>query len=264
MKVGISVMANRPIVLAAVVVSLAALVASACSSADPASQPAGGEASESAALEVPERYVLEQAPDFTMTLTSTSVGGTFGRLDRKHTCERGDSSPHLAWEGVPDGAESLALVVDDPASDVVGFDVDVLWAHWVVYSIPPDTTELEPGQVAGDLLDNGAKQGTNDYEGVQYNGPCPIPNLSFPTRWSAGGVQSSRPNFSAEVRPYQFKLYALDTSIDLAPGADRDALLQAIDGHIVAAGQLAIHYKSSKKQSCSSHDPDICLNLLRR
>ena len=95
-----------------------------------------------------ERYALQQSLDFTITLLTTSVGGTFGRLHRAHSCERTDTSPHLTWEGVPEGAESLALVMEDPASDVHGLAVDVLWTHWVVYSIPPDVTELELGQAA--------------------------------------------------------------------------------------------------------------------
>ena len=112
--------------------TLTALLAAACSSADPSSQPSGGGASGSATpiVEVSERYALQQSLDFTITLTTTSIGGTFGRLDKTHSCERIDSSPHLAWEGVPQGAESLALVVEDPASDVHGFSVDVLWTHW--------------------------------------------------------------------------------------------------------------------------------------
>ena len=257
-------MPSSPRFLAAVVVALAALLAAACSSADPGSQPVAVEDSAVQDIEIPERYALQQALDFTMTLTTTSVGGTFGRLDRKHTCERGDTSPHIAWKGVPEGAKSLALVVEDPRSDINGFDVDVLWTHWVVYAIPPDVTEFEPGQLTGDLLENGSKQGANDYEQVQYNGPCPIPRMVFPTHWSAGGVQSSRASIVPEDRPYHFRLYALDVPIDLPPGADRDALLEAIDGHLMAAGQLAINFKSTRKQSCSSPNPAICLEVIRR
>ena len=198
-------MPSSPRFLAAVVVALAALLAAACSSADPGSQPVAVEDSAVQDIEIPERYALQQALDFTMTLTTTSVGGTFGRLDRKHTCERGDTSPHIAWKGVPEGAKSLALVVEDPRSDINGFDVDVLWTHWVVYAIPPDVTEFEPGQLTGDLLENGSKQGANDYEQVQYNGPCPIPRMVFPTHWSAGGVQSSRASIVPEEPALSFQ-----------------------------------------------------------
>ncbi len=257
--------------------SLAALLAAACSSVDPGSQPVGGEASALATptFAVLERYTLNQSLDFAITLTTTSVRGTFGRLDRAHTCERTDISPHLAWEGVPEGAKSLALVVEDPASDVHGLNIDVLWTHWVVYSIPPEVTELEPGQVAGEVLGNGAKQGINDYKRVQYNGPCPIPTLTFPSgnspminvpRTNRQEIETAldRQQVRAEDRPYYFNLYALDIPIDLASGADRDTLLAAIDGHILAAGVLPINYKSTKAAPCRSIDPELCLKTVRR
>ena len=251
--------------VSAVVITLVALLAAGCSSADPGSQPSTSGASGSATpiVEVSERYALQQSLDFTITLTTTSVGGTFGRLDRKHSCERGDTSPHLAWEGVPEGAESLALIMEDPASDVHGFAVDVLWAHWVVYSIPADVTELEPSQVAGEVLGNGAKQGANDYERVQYNGPCPIPQLKFP-KLPGHERRPSRLPLAAEDRPYYFRLYALDIPVDLPSGTDRDALLQAIDDHIIAVGQLPVNYKSVKSFSCLKHDPQQCYESVRR
>ena len=260
-----------------VVVSLAALLAVACSSVDPSSQPVGREASASVTptFAIPERYAIQQPLDFTITLTTTSVGGTFGRLDRAHSCERTDTSPHLAWEGVPEGAESLALVVEDPASDVHGLNIDVLWTHWVLYSIPPDVTELEPGQVAGEVLGNGAKQGANDYERVQYNGPCPIPTLTFPfgnspmvrvPRTTRQDIETAleRQQVRAEDRPYYFKLYALDIPVDLPSGADRDTLLEAIDGHILAAGELPINYKSIKAAPCRSREPELCFKTVQR
>ena len=112
-------------VLAAV--ALTVVVAAACSSADQSSQPgvSGASASATPTLEIQERYALQQSLDFTITLTTTSIGGTFNRLNRAHTCERGDTSPDLAWDGVPEGASSLALVFEDQTSDVYGLTVDV-------------------------------------------------------------------------------------------------------------------------------------------
>ena len=254
-------------VLAAV--ALTVVVAAACSSADPSSQPgvSGASASATPTLEIQERYALQQSLDFTITLTTTSIGGTFNRLNRAHTCERGDTSPDLAWDGVPEGAASLALVFEDQTSDVYGLTVDVLWAHWVVYSIPPDVTELEPGQVAGEVLENGARQGANDYERVQYNGPCPLPTLTFPIAIVAGGGggrRQSRPSLIAEDRPYYFRIYALDSAVDVPSGADRDTLLGAIDGHIMAAGELAVPYKSTKGFACKTTDQTICSESVQR
>ncbi len=246
-----------------VVVGVAALLVAACSSSDPGSQLLELPVEATPTFVVEERYALRQSLDFTITLTTTSVGGSFGRLDRVHSCERGDTSPQLTWEGVPDGAESLALVMEDPMSDALSLTVDLLWAHWVVYSMPPNVTELEAGQAAGEALENGAKQGTNDYELVQYSGPCPIPSLIFPNV-GGGGRRQSRPNMIAEDRPYYFKLYALDRMVDLAPGADRDTLLETIDGHILAAGELAVPYKSVNGYPCRSTNPEVCLETLQR
>ncbi len=239
-----------------------ALVFAACSSAGPASSQSTGEedstTAEAAAIAANStRYVLQQVPELTITLTSTSIKESNGRLDREHTCERFDASPDLSWEGVPDGAASLALVMEDPKSDVHGLTIDVLWAHWVLYSIPPEVTELTAEQPAGDTLDNGATQGVNDYDRVQYNGPCPMPNLRFQRVVSAGG-RPGRPPINAEERPYFFRLYALDSEVDLAPGFDRDTLLQAIDGHVLAAGELAIPYKSAVSRPCL-HDVEPCI-----
>ena len=243
----------------------------ACSSADPGSQPVGeGLESSTATFVEPERYVLQQPLDFTMSLTTTSIGGTFGRLDRKHTCEKEDNSPHLKWEGVPDGTKSLALVMDDPASDVHGWERDVLWTHWVLYSIPPEVTELAVSQVSGDLLENGSKQGSNDYARIQYNGPCPIPYVKFPVSLrsnpSGAGFEHKRrrENVLAEDRPYYFRLYALDIQIDLPSGENRDTLMKTIDGHVLAAGKLHVFYKSVRRQACSSQDSQICYDSIKR
>ncbi len=251
--------------LVAVVVATLATAAAACSSATPGTQPTGEAASAAATstVVIAERYTLQQSLDFTITLTTTSVGGTFGRLDRKHTCERGDTSPHVAWEGLPEGAESLALVMEDSASDALGLLVDVLWTHWVVYSIPSNVIELQPGQVAGEFLENGAKQGANDYGRVQYNGPCPIPTLSYGQRVT-GGSDPLLMHIKAEDRPYYLRLYALDIPVDLPPAADRDTLLEVIDGHILEAGELAVNYKSIKGVSCRVRGPELCLKTVQR
>ncbi len=256
-----------PRVPALFVLAVVSLLVVACSGSAPGSQTGAGGASTAGipTIVIPDRYALQQSPEYAITVTTTSIGGTFGRLDRRHSCERGDTSPHLQWEGAPEGTQSLALVMEDPASDVHGFSVDVLWAHWVVYSIPPDVTELEPGQTAGQVLDNGARQGSNDYGRIQYNGPCPIPSLRFPSGQQPGEAGSAvRSNLVAEERPYYFKIYALDISVDLPPGANRDTLLEVIDSHILAAGELAVPYKSVNSASCRVLDTQACLETVRR
>ena len=261
-------MVSKSLVPALVIGALMVLVGMSCSRAiSPVSQ---SPISSTPTISIPERYVLQQPLDFTMTLTTTSTGGTYGRIDRKHSCERGDMSPDLRWEGIPETAKSLALIMDDPASDMMGWEIDILWNHWVVYSIPPNITELASDQKPGNILDSGAKQGVNDYGRVQYNGPCPIPNLkfsntrTFPSGAPGGGARRQpRENISAEERPYYLRIYALDIPVNLDPGVDRDTLLRTIDGNVLAAGELSVPYKSSKSFTCRTLDETVCFENLR-
>jgi len=121
-----------------------------------------------------------------------------------------------------------------------------------------DVAELEPGQFDGGVLENGAKQGVNSFQRVQYDGPCPITGLKFPVAISSGRQQTT-PNYIPEERPYHFRIYALDTPIDLPPGVGRDTLLKKIDGHILATGELSTGYKSRKSMKCPTTDAKACL-----
>ena len=68
----------------------------------------------------------------------------------------------------------------------------------------------------------------------------------------------------AEDRPYYLKIYGLDVAIDLKPGVGRDTLMEMIDGHIVAAGELIIPYKSVKGLTCKGTNPSTCLKPMAR
>ena len=227
-----------------------ALFLAACSSSDPASSTdaEGGDGAVGGAAAESEdsvffAYELTQPIENTITISISpdSVSKTTGFMDQDHTCEGADTSPQLTWEGVPAEAKSLALILDDPASDELeGLS---LWTHWVLYSIPTSVTELSGGQPVADVLENGAKHGANDYEKLQYSGPCPTPTILINQ-----STNERTPPILAKERPYFFKLYALDKELDLAPGVTRDALLKEIDGHIVAAGELAVPYKSRRKE----------------
>ena len=242
----------------------ALLVWSACFSAETDAVMTGAAAAP--VVDVPTRYILNQVLDFSLYLTSTSVGGSLGRLDKRHTCEGDDISPDVQWDLVPETAESLVFMIEDPASDELGVRVDVLWNHWVVYVIPAEVTKLDVGQRAGDTIENSAMQGTNDFGKVQYSGPCPIPNLRFPPERSTGSstIRPQRPVETAEERSYMFRLYALDETLALPSGADRDTVLEAIDGHIVAAGELAVKFKSRTSFACSTTDVELCLEIMGR
>lgn len=84
-----------------------------------------------------------------------------GAIPKLFTCDDRDVSPHLAWDGVPEGTQSLALIVDDP-------DCPGTWAHWLVCDIPPHVGEMPRGAVP-----TGSRQVRNDFGKVDYGGPCP-------------------------------------------------------------------------------------------
>jgi Raf kinase inhibitor-like YbhB/YbcL family protein len=134
----------------------------------------------------------------------------------KHSCEGADASPALKWEGAPAGAKSFALICDDP--DAPGGS----WVHWVIYGIPAKTTEL-PESVAKTDSVSGAKQGMNDFGKVGYGGPCPPPGHG--------------------VHHYHFRLYALDTELNLAPRLTRRQLDSAMKGHVLAQRELIGTYQ---------------------
>jgi Raf kinase inhibitor-like YbhB/YbcL family protein len=94
-----------------------------------------------------------------------------GHIPSKYTCEGEDASPPLAWEGVPDDAKSLVLIIDDPdAPDPK--TPKIVWVHWVVYNIPSDTRSL-PENAGNARLPQGALLGLNNFKKTAYGGPCP-------------------------------------------------------------------------------------------
>ena len=147
-----------------------------------------------------------------VTSSAFEEGGT---IPRQYTRDGPDDSPPLAWSGVPAGTQSLALISDDPDAPVG------TWVHWVIYDIPPDLTALPEGVAKTDTVEGIGVQGTNDFRRVGYGGPCPPPG---------------------KPHRYYFKLYALDTTLGLGPGATKKDVEQAMQGHILAQGQLMGKY----------------------
>lgn len=141
---------------------------------------------------------------------SSSVFENEGSIPTKYTCDGQDISPPLGWTGVPDEAESLVLIVDDPDAPGGTF------VHWVIYNIPPHVESLPEAVPSVQTLENGARQGGNDFGSLGYGGPCP-----------PGGTHR-----------YYFKLYALDAELDLPPGASKSELMNAMEDHVIAEGQL--------------------------
>ena len=141
----------------------------------------------------------------------------------KHTGEGEDVSPPLTWDGVPSGAAQLALICDDPDAPT-----DEPWVHWVIYRIPGDVRALNEGLAPTPQLESpsGALQGRNSWPQGQttgYRGPLPPPGHG--------------------VHHYHFKIYALDTALNLEPGLDKKVLLEAMSDHVLAEGELIGTYE---------------------
>ena len=137
-----------------------------------------------------------------------------GMIPRSYTCDDRDVSPDLAWAGVPGETKTLALICDDPDAPVG------TWVHWVLFNIPPGETGLAAEIAPEAELASGARHGTNDFRRLGYGGPCP-----------PGGTHR-----------YFFKLYALDIRLDLDSGATKAQVEEAMQGHILAEGQLMGRY----------------------
>jgi len=131
-------------------------------------------------------------------------------IPSRHSCEGDDVSPPLRWTNVPDGARSLALVVDDP--DAPGG----VFIHWVAWGLDPSAEGLGEGEAA-------PSEGGNDFGATGYRGPCPPP-----------GHGRHR---------YVFRLYALDAELELGSGAGKAELEQAIEGHVLTTAELVGTYE---------------------
>jgi len=140
-----------------------------------------------------------------------------GEIPAKFTCDGENVSPELVISGAPEGAKSLVLIMEDP--DVPPqVREDRMWNHWVAFNIPPETETIpENTQPEG-------TKGVNTSRGLGYGGPCP------PDR---------------EHR-YFFKLFALDTLLELEEGATKEQVLEAMSGHVLAEAQLMGMYNRKR------------------
>jgi len=151
-----------------------------------------------------------------MALQITSSAFSAGtNIPKRYTCDGPDVAPDLAWDAPPGKTQSLALIMDDPDAPVG------TWVHWVLYDLPTETREMPEGVAKKEQLTNGARQGRNDFGKIGYGGPCPPP--SKPHR-------------------YFFKLYALDLKLGLKAGATKAEVERAMQGHILAQGELMGRY----------------------
>jgi len=147
------------------------------------------------------------------------TSSTFKRNDaipKENTCDGSDISISLKWNEAPERTKSFALIADDPDAP------RGTWVHWVLYDIPADIRELSGGVGHQESLQNGAKQGKNDFGKVGYGGPCPP---------------------AGPAHHYHFKLYALDRMTGLRAKATKQQLLDAMKGHVLGETELIGTYK---------------------
>ena len=207
---------------------LAALAAGCSSSGDDGGQ--AGAASDSGSGGGGDVYKLTQQLDMSIEVSSTKFNET-RRIPRTYSCERDDISPPIDWSGVPDGTVSLALLVD---SDQLVREErpDLVWVHWMLWNIPPDASgvpENVPKTAAAPSIGPNAGQGTNDEQNIGWSGPC---KAGLGIGWTAGS--NLRQKQSQAVGQYYFRLYALDTELQLGSDATKNEFLRAIDGHVLA------------------------------
>lgn len=144
-----------------------------------------------------------------MKITSPEFGQN-QQIPQKFTCEGEDVNPALILEDIPKEAKSLALIMDDPDAPMG------IWVHWVVFDIPI-IKQIEENSISG-------KQGINNAGHKNYHGPCP----------------------PSGTHRYFFKIYALDTSLNLKEGISKGALEKAMQGHILAQAELIGLYKRKR------------------
>lgn len=157
---------------------------------------------------------LSEKPIVEMKLTSSAFDHN-KQIPSKYTCYGQDLIPPLSFGNVPEGAKSLVLIMDDPdAQRVVGKTID----HWVIFNIPPEISGNEEGSEPFGI------DGKNSKDLLGYMGPCPPIN---------------------DEHRYVFRLYALDTKLNLPEGATKEQVKQAMEGHIIGLGRLVGRYEGS-------------------
>lgn len=145
-----------------------------------------------------------------MPFELTSAFVNEGPIPRKYTCDGEDISPPLQWSNAPADTRSFVLIADDPDAPISP------WTHWLLYNLPSESCALHEAVPPDAELPDGSRHGKNSWERLGYGGLCPPRGM----------------------HRYFFKLYALDTVLELLPGASREELVQAIGGHILAQAWL--------------------------
>ena len=150
----------------------------------------------------------------TLNVTSTTfTGGEM--IPRRYTCDGENVSPALSWDNVPEKTERLAIICDDPDAP------SGMFSHWVLYNLPRGTTQLLENVPKDEEIQDGARQGMNDFKETGYGGPCPP---------------------HGDTHRFVYHVYALDSMLHPVKGVTRSQLLMMMDGHILAKGELMGKY----------------------
>jgi Raf kinase inhibitor-like YbhB/YbcL family protein len=156
-----------------------------------------------------------------LSLTSPAFEAN-GSIPSRYTCDGDDVSPPLQWSGVPEGAKSLALIVDDPDAPDPAAPQRV-FVHWVLYDLPPDSNGLPEGATAK-TVPAGTREGKNDWDRRGYGGPCPPKGR----------------------HRYFFRLYALDGLLGDLRAPTRADLEAAMSDHVLATAELVGTYERAR------------------
>jgi Raf kinase inhibitor-like YbhB/YbcL family protein len=156
-----------------------------------------------------------------MQLTSSAFQHQ-GGIPQTFTCDGENSSPEFSWKDAPAQTKSFALIMDDPDAPKAGG-----FTHWVLYNIPSSMASIPPNVPRQERVSGLGVQGKNDSGKIGYMGPCP----------------------PSGVHRYFVRLYALDTELDLKPGASRERVMQAIRDHIIEKAELMGTYARTAKKA---------------
>ena len=162
-----------------------------------------------------EKQISKEEADMTLTLTSTAFKEG-SEIPIVYTCDGQDISPPLTWSEAPANTKTFVLIVDDP--DAPGG----VFTHWVLFNLPSNIKQVEENIPSQQRLSNGALQGKNGFGNIGYGGPCPP---------------------RGPAHHYRFAVYAIDRTLDIAAGASKQKVIDAMKGHVVAQGQLTGTYQ---------------------
>lgn len=158
-----------------------------------------------------ETIIIQPTEEVPMSFEITSPAfANAEAIPADYSCKGRNTSPALTWSEPPAAAQSLALIMDDPDAPMG------TWVHWVVFNIPASSRALQESTPTDPQLSDGSLQGKTSAGSNGYHGPCP----------------------PSGTHRYFFKLYALDTMLDLSSTADKKDLLAAMEGHILANAEL--------------------------